>query len=76
MSAARRLTGGPPRMVPVLFEHAPIAPKVPKEADESQLAEHREVRRQMSLNAYALKQMARVREITPGQDRRFHRGRS
>lgn len=67
MSAAWPLADGAARMVPVVFEHSPSAPKAPKGADENQLAEHREVQRQMSLNAYALKQMARVREITPVQ---------
>lgn len=67
MSAAWPLANGAARMVPVVFEHSPSAPKAPKEADPTQLAEHLEAKRQMCLNAYALKQMARLREITPAE---------
>jgi hypothetical protein len=67
MSAAWPLANGAARMVPVVFEHSPSAPKAPKGADATQLAGHLETKRQMCLNAYALKQMARVREITPAQ---------
>lgn len=65
MSAAWPLEGGASRMVPVVFQHSPSAPKAPKDADQNQLAEHRETRRQMSLNTYALAEMTRLREATP-----------
>lgn len=65
MSAAWPLPEGAARMVPILFQHAPSAPKPPGGAGQEQLANHREARRQMCLNAYALAQMKRLRAAAP-----------
>ena len=65
MSAAWPLQEGAARMVPILFHHAPSAPKPPRDADKEQLANHREVLPQMRLNAYAPAQIKALREVAP-----------
>ena len=67
MSAAWPLADGAARLVPILFHHAPSAPKPPPEAAGAALAEHRERLRQMRLNAQALQQMGRLRAACPPQ---------
>lgn len=64
-SAAWPLEMGGARMIPVAFQHAPPAAKPPKNPNEKQRAEHREEKRQKSLNAYAIKEMKALREICP-----------
>ena len=67
MSAAWPLENGSARMVPVVFRHSPSAPKISKEADAQARTEHRESQRQMNLNAYALREMERLRQSVPAQ---------
>ena len=65
MSAAWPLQEGAARMVPILFQHAPTAPKLPRDADLKQQELHKETLRQMNLNTYALEQMKRLRGTVP-----------
>lgn len=64
-SAAWPLADGAARMVPLVFAHAPSAPKPPRDATAEQLCEHRETKRQMSLNTYATGQMDALRRACP-----------
>jgi hypothetical protein len=52
-------------MIPILFHHAPSAPKPNKDASPQQLTQHREQQKQMRLNAQALEQMKRLRQRCP-----------
>ena len=71
-SVAWPLEDGAARMVPVAFTHAPPAPKPPRGATEEQLAEHRQAKRRMSLNAYTLNQIDAIcRASPPGRRRIF-----
>lgn len=65
MSAAWPLGEGQARMVPILFHHAPSAPKPNKYASLQQLTQHREEQKQMRLNAQALEQMKLLRQRCP-----------
>lgn len=67
MSAAWPLEGGEARMVPILFHHAPSAPKLPRDADLKQQEIHKETRRQMNLNTYALEQITQLRKTVPSE---------
>lgn len=67
ISAAWPLEHGEARMVPVLFQHAPNANKVPRHADEQQRAEYREAERQKCLNAYAIKAVRALRAQCPAK---------
>lgn len=69
LSVAWPLEDGAARMVPVAFQHAPSAPKPPRDATDEQRAAHREVKRQMSLNAYAIERMKALREACPPERR-------
>jgi hypothetical protein len=60
-SAAWPLEQGEARMVPIGFFHAPPADKPPKEADDAMLAQHREEKKQRTLNQQALVQMKALR---------------
>jgi len=65
MSAAWPLGEGQARMIPIIFHHAPSAPKPPKDASPEQLTQHGEQRKQMRLNAQALEQMKLLGERCP-----------
>jgi hypothetical protein len=69
LSVAWPLEDGAARMVPVAFQHAPSAPKPPRDATAEQLDAHREMKRQMSLNAYALERMRALRAACPAARR-------
>jgi DDE superfamily endonuclease len=64
-SVAWPLEDGAARMLPVAFTHAPPAPKPPRGATDEQLAEHRRLKRQMSLNTYTLQQVDALRRACP-----------
>ena len=59
-SAAWPLEGGAARAIPVAFQHAPSAARLPKEADAGQRQAHREELKQKNLNAHALREMERL----------------
>ena len=67
MSAAWPLGEGQARMIPIIFHHAPSAPKPTKDASPKQLTEQREQQKQMRLNAQALEQMKLLRQRCPGK---------
>jgi len=70
-SAAWPLEDGAARQVPIVFQHAPSAAKLPKQADAAQTKAHREEQKQKNLNAYALDQMQRLTGSVNGA-RRVH----
>lgn len=70
-SAAWPLEDGAARQVPIAFQHAPSATKLPKLVDEAQIKAHREEQKQKNLNAYALSQMKQITESV-NRARRIH----
>lgn len=57
--------------MPIVFQHAPSATKLPKLVDAAQIKAHREEQKQKNLNAYALSQMNQITESV-NRARRIH----
>jgi hypothetical protein len=68
-SAAWPLSSGAARQVPIAFEHAPSAARLPRQADAAQAQAHREEQKQKNLNAYALAQMRQITAAVSGSSK-------